>query len=116
MKTARLIIGIVSFVLFFIILFQSCAAGMVNSMSNSANTDGTSGIFVGIIVIVAGIIAIVMRKSGKGSIVSGIFYGLAGIVGYCNSEVYKDLAIWGGLFIIFALFFIISGIKQIKNS
>ncbi|AVO27526.1 hypothetical protein C6Y28_07875 [Megasphaera elsdenii] len=45
----------------------------------------------------------------------GVVYGLSGLVGVANSDVYKDLSIWGGLFIIFAIFYIFSGIKQKKS-
>lgn len=115
MKNARLIIGIVSFILFFIILFQSCAAGVVNSMAGSSDVGGSAGLIVAFMVVIAGIIAIVCRKNATGSIIAGVVYALSGIVGLSNSNVYKDLSIWGVLFIIFAIFYIISGIKQKKS-
>lgn len=111
MKNARLIIGIVSFILFFIILFQSCAAGFVNSVNASSDAGGSVGLVVAFMVI----IAIVCRKNATGSIVAGVVYGLSGLLGVANSDVYKDLSIWGGLFIIFAIFYIFSGIKQKKS-
>ena len=115
MKNARLIIGIVSFILFFIILFQSCAAGFVNSVNASSDAGGSVGLVVAFMVVIAGIIAIVCRKNATGSIVAGVVYGLSGLLGVANSDVYKDLSIWGGLFIIFAIFYIFSGIKQKKS-
>ena len=115
MKNARLIIGIVSFILFFIILFQSCAAGVVNSVTASSDAGGSAGLIVAFMVVIAGIIAIVCRKNATGSIVAGVVYGLSGLVGVATSDVYTDLSIWGGLFIIFAIFYIFSGIKQKKS-
>ena len=42
MKTVKLIIGIVSIVLTFLIIFQSCAAGLGDAI---ADNGGTSGVF-----------------------------------------------------------------------
>ena len=99
-----------------IILFQSCAAGFVNSVNNSSDVGGSAGLMVCFIVIIASIIAIVARKSGKGSVVAGCFYGVAGLLGISNAAVYKDLEIWGVIYAIYAVYYIISGIRQIKKS
>jgi len=65
LKNARLIIGIVSFILFFIILFQSCAAGFVNSVNASSDAGGSAGLVVAFMVVIAGIIAIVCAKTQR---------------------------------------------------
>ena len=56
MKTAKLVIGIVSIVLALVMLFQSCAAN-VGSVLATAGTDmsGAIGTFAAILLIVAGI-------------------------------------------------------------
>lgn len=115
MKAARLIIGILTFFLSIIIMFQSCAAGVVNSMKSSTDVGGSAGIFVALIAIISGIIAIVCRNSAKGSIVAGGFYAFGGLIGVSNAKVYTDLKVWGILFFIFAVFYIYSGIKQKKH-
>lgn len=116
MKTARLIIGIITFLLSIIILFQSCAAGMVNAIqSNHNDFGGSAGVLVALVSIIAGIIAIVCRNGAKGSIVAGAFYAFGGLIGISNAKVYADLKVWGILFIIFAIFFIFSGVKQKKQ-
>lgn len=115
MKAARLIIGIITFFLSLIILFQSCAAGVVNSMKSNTDAGGSAGMFVALISIISGIIAIVCRNSAKGSIVAGAFYAFGGLIGVTNAKVYTDLKIWGILFFIFAVFYIYSGIKQKKQ-
>ena len=55
MKTAKLVIGIVSIVLALVMLFQSCAAN-VGSVLATAGTDmsGAVGTFAAILLIVAG--------------------------------------------------------------
>lgn len=115
MKTTRLILGIITIVLFVIILFQSCAAGMVNTVGKSSDAGGSAGIFVAFLSLIAGIIAVAARSSAGGSMTAGAFYMITAITGISNSNVYKDLSVWGGLYFIFSLFFIISGIKQRKN-
>ena len=69
MKTAKLVIGIVSIVLALVMLFQSCAAN-VGSVLATAGTDmsGAVGTFAAILLIVAGIIGIAARKSKGGTI------------------------------------------------
>ena len=74
MKTAKLVIGIVSIVLALVMLFQSCAAN-VGSVLATAGTDmsGAVGTFAAILLIVAGIIGIAARKSKGGTIAAFIF-------------------------------------------
>nr|DAP86049.1 MAG TPA: hypothetical protein [Caudoviricetes sp.] len=122
MKNARLIIGIVSFILFFIILFQSCVAGFVNSVNASSDAGGSVGLVVAFMVVIAGIIAIVCRKNATGSIVAGVVYGLSGLLGVANSDVYKDTCLFGAACSLFSLFSTFSlesnkrkAIKQICN-
>ena len=56
MKTAKLVIGIVSIVLFVFIAFQSCAAGMSNALEANGEMSGTAGLITGILMMTAGII------------------------------------------------------------
>ena len=46
MKTAKLVIGIVSIVLFVFIAFQSCAAGMSNALEANGEMSGTAGLLL----------------------------------------------------------------------
>ena len=41
-------IGIISIVLFFVVGFQSCAAGLGNALSNNGEVSGSAGIILGI--------------------------------------------------------------------
>ena len=87
MKTAKLVIGIVSIVLALVMLFQSCAAN-VGSVLATAGTDmsGAVGTFAAILLIVAGIIGIAARKSKGGTIAAFILPDRVGrcVAGVCR--------------------------------
>ena len=64
MFSARLIIGILSILISVMMLFQSCAVGIVNGMENNmSDTSGSAGLLVAMIMLVCGISAIVTRKA-----------------------------------------------------
>lgn len=65
MKTWKLISGILSIVLAAFVLFQSMAVGLGNSLSENGETSGSAGFLVAILLIAAGITAIVVRKALK---------------------------------------------------
>lgn len=115
MKTAKLIIGIVSIVLTFLVLFQSCAAGIGDAMMNEGGTSGTSGFLVAILMLVSGIVAIATRNSRGGAIFCAIVYGLAGLFGISSNGIFKDLMVWGALCLVFAVIFLVFAIKMKKN-
>lgn len=103
MKTTKLVIGILSFVLVIPITFMSCAAGAVSGISgNAKDSSGGSGLFMALFMIVAGIIAVAGKKSRGGAIAATIAYIIAGIIGVTVSGLYQDLIIWGILNFAFA--------------
>lgn len=101
------VIGIISIVLFLIVEFQSCAAGLANTIGGSKDAGGSAGLLVGFLMLIAGIITLASRQSKGMVITSIVFYVLSGLVGLSNATVYKDLAVWGGLDIIFAILLIV---------
>ena len=108
MKTAKLIIGIISIVLFMIITFQSCATGVVNALeSNNEDISGSAGLLLAIAMLIAGIIGVAARKSKGGSITAGAFYILGAIIGFANLGTFGDLIVWSVLALIFGLVFIL---------
>jgi len=115
-----MIIGIISIVLTFVMLFQSCAAGIGDAMENKGGISGGIGIFTAILILIAGIVAIAARNSRGGSIFCTVFYALAGIIGLTSHGIYEDLMIWGSICLIFAAVFLISAItfkgRKRKNS
>ncbi len=112
MKTARLVIGIISMVLFVIISLQSCAAGIGNALADNGEISGSAGFFLALCMMIAGIIGVSARRSKTGSIVAGVFYFFGGLVGIANAGSYSDLIIWSVLSFIFGTVFILTGVKQ----
>ena len=51
MKTWKLVSGILSIVLFVLVSFQSCAAGMVNTIEDNGEVGGSAGIIVAIMLL-----------------------------------------------------------------
>lgn len=112
MKTSRLVIGIISCILFVIISFQSCAAGVGNALEENGEVSGSAGFILAVCMLVAGIIGICCRKLKTGTIVAGVFYALGGLIGITNFGSYADLQIWSVLCFIFSVVFIATGIMQ----
>ena len=113
MFSARLIIGILSILISVMMLFQSCAVGIVNGMENNmSDTSGSAGLLVAMIMLVCGISAIVTRKGVIGSAIVGLFYVIAGFIGRAARGIYGDLAVWSLLSIIFGCVFVITAFVQ----
>lgn len=51
MKTWKLVSGIISIVLFAFVIFQSCAAGISNSLAENGESGGSAGLIVAIILL-----------------------------------------------------------------
>ena len=115
MKTARLCIGIVSMVLFLIVMFQSCAAGIGEALTGDEGGSAGSGMFVAWLMLIAGIVGVCTRKTVVGAYVTAAFYALAGIIGVSSiGGIFADLVIWGVLSFIFAGVFVLGGILTKK--
>ena len=112
MKTAKLVIGIISIVLFLIIIFQSCAAGVYNTLENNGETSGSAGFFLAFSILIGGIVGVAGRNSKGATITSACFYALGGLIGLFNIGAFSDLIIWSILSIIFAIVFIIDSFKS----
>ena len=78
MKTAKLVIGIISMVLFVLVAFQSCAAGLGNALADNGEVSGTSGMLLAFCMLIADIVGVATRKSKGGGIVAGV-YTLTGV-------------------------------------
>ena len=66
MKTWKLVSGIISIVLFAFVMFQSCAAGISNSLAENGESGGSAGLIVAIILLAGGIVSIATRNGSKG--------------------------------------------------
>ena len=95
MKTWKLVSGILSIVLFFMVAFQSCAAGISNTLSESGEVSGSAGIIVAIMLLAEGIVSIATRNGGKGgNIALIVLFGIGALFGYTLAGSFSDLNIW----------------------
>ena len=65
MKVWKLVSGILSMILFVLVAFQSCAAGVANALENNGEVSGSAGIIVAILMLAGGIVSVATRKSEK---------------------------------------------------
>ena len=117
MKTWKLVSGILSIILFVFVSFQSCAAGISNTLEANGESGGSAGIVVALLLLAGGIVSIATRKSaGKGgNIALIILFGLAALIGFTGYGSYSDLAIWSGWCLINAVLALIALLKTRKN-
>lgn len=110
MKVWKLVAGTLSIVFFVFVAFQSCAAGVANTLSENGEVSGSAGLLVAIFLLAGGIVSVASRKSsGKGgNIALIIMFGLAALIGFANYGSYSDLAIWSGWCLINAVVAVIS--------
>jgi len=116
-ETPRVVIGIITIVLFFLLQVESCLAGVGESLqsifSDSAGSSGETGYIVSFFFLIAGIMSIACRKSKGGSIVAGIVYTFCGMALVQEDFSYfKDLAIYCFLSFVFGGIMIIGGALQ----
>lgn len=117
MKVWKLVSGILSIILFVIVTFQSCAAGLSNALEENGEVSGTAGVMVAAFMLAGGIVSIATRKSEKngGNIALIILFGLAALIGFTNYGSFSDLAIWSGWCVINAVLAIVSFISIKKQ-
>lgn len=116
MKTTKLVTGILSIVLFAVVSFQSCAAGLGNTLSESGEISGSAGFIVAICLLTGGIVSIATRNGKKGgNIACTILYGIGAILAISLAGSFSDLKIWGGYSLICAIIHIVANVKS-KNA
>ena len=117
MKTWKLVSGILSMILFIVVAFQSCAAGMVNALEENGGSSGSVGLLVAILMLAGGIVSVATRKSqGKGgNIALIILFGLAALMGFTGYGNYSDLVIWAFCCLVNAILAVVALIKNKKN-
>lgn len=98
MKIWKLVSGIISIVLFMLVAFQSCAAGLSNTLQENGEVSGTAGIVLAVLMLAGGITSIATSKSVRkgGNIALIVLFGLAALIGFANRGSFSDLAIWSG--------------------
>lgn len=118
MKVWKLVSGILSIILTVIVLFQSCAAGVVEAVEDSGGTSGGAGVVVAILMLAGGIVSIATRKSnGKGgNIALIVLFGIAAIMGFSGTGIFKDLIVWSAWCMINAILALVAIFLGKKNS
>lgn len=117
MKVWKLVSGILSIILCFLVTLQSCAAGVVNAMEDNGEVSGSVGLIVAILMLTGGIVSVATRKSkGKGgNIALIVLFGLAALIGFTGYGNYADLAVWAGWCLLNAVIALIAMIKKKKK-
>lgn len=118
MKVWKLVSGILSIILFVFVSFQSCAAGVANTLEENGELSGSAGIIVAILMLAGGIVSIATRKStGKGgNIALIVLFGLAALLGFAGHGSYSDLVIWAVWCLINAVLAVIAMITGGKKA
>lgn len=114
MRVWKLVAGIISILLFVVVMFQSCAAGFINAVESNGGSSGSFGVFFAFLILAGGIVSIASRNSeGKGgNIAIIVIFGLATIVAFGGHGNYADLIIWGVWTLINAVVAIIALIRS----
>ena len=117
MKTWKLVSGILSIILFVIVMLQSCAAGMVNALEDNGGSSGSVGVFVAALMLAGGIVSIATRKkTGNGcNIALIVLFGMAAVLGIVGHGNYSDLLIWSVWCLINAVLAVFAYIQTKKN-
>ncbi len=110
MKTLKLVLGILCIVLSAFVIFQSCAAGVANTLAENGEVSGSAGTIVAIMLLVGGVVMLATRKSEKkgGSIAAIILFGIGAIMGFANAGSFSDLKIWSVFCIVLAIINLLS--------
>jgi len=116
MGIAKFVIGIISIVVFSLIIFQSFDAGLLNMLEvNGDYASGHAGIFLAFSMLVAGIIGIVAHKSESAAVVAGAFYMVAAFIGFVYFRILSDLIVWSVVALVFGVIFIAGSMKKYED-
>lgn len=113
LATWKLVSGILSMILFLIVSFQSCAAGLGNTISGNGEVSGSAGIIVAIMLLTGGIVSVATRKGGKGGDIALIvLYGIGAFLGFVLAGSYSDLRAWAFWCLVCVICAIVSMVKK----
>ena len=123
MKTWKLVSGILSIILFVLMMVQSCTAGLLNIVLSTGESSGTAGVMAAFFILAGGIVSVSTRNGGKGGDIALIvLFGIAALIGLTMAgTIYLDLyvwALWGAINAILALVSLIqkSHVNAITNA
>jgi len=115
--TAKTVLGILAIVLPVFILFQSCAAGIGNALTDNGEIGGSMGVVVALNLLISGITLVVARNSVKKApmIVCTVFLWVNYFYAKMFSGSYSDLVIWGFLSYALGVFCLFSAMSTKKQ-
>ncbi len=117
MKTWKLVSGILSIILFVFVSFQSCAAGISNTLEANGEAGGSAGIVVALLLLAGGIVSIATRNGGKGgNIAIIVLYGIGALLGFALAGSYADLNVWASWCLIGVILAIVALVKKRKDN
>ena len=117
MKIWRLVSGILSIIMFAVVSFQSCAAGIANSLEANGEVSGSAGLIVSIVLLAGGITSIATRNGSKGGCIATlVLYLIGAICGFAMAGSFKDLYIWAAWCLICALLSFVAMKKDISKT
>lgn len=117
MKTWKLVSGILSIILFLLVILQSCAAGLSNAMLENGEVSGSAGVLVAIMLLSGGIVSISTRSSDKkgGNVALIVLFGIGAFLGYTLAGSYADLRIWATWCLVNVILAIVALAKKPKT-
>ena len=97
MKTWKLVSGILSILMFLMILLQSCAVTLGTALGERIDLSGPAGFLVAVLFLTGGIVSIAVRgnEGTGGDIALSILFGLAALTGFAARGIFQDLKVWG---------------------
>ncbi len=115
--TAKIVLGIISLVLFAFISFQSCVVRIGESLSGNGEVGGSFGVIVAFNLLVTGIIAIAARKTSSKVpwIISVVLLWFNYFCAKMFAGSYSDLVIWGFLSFAIGVFYLFSIARTTKG-
>ena len=113
-STARLVLGIISMVLFLIAFGEACEVDEFYTMIGSDDAEGAMGIVFSFLLLAAGIVGVCSRNSERctGAFTAGGLYLGGALFTIGTGETFPDLPIFGIISFAFGIVFIIAGIKS----
>ncbi len=114
MKIWKLVSGILSILFSCVILFQSCAAGVVNVIEANGDVTGTVGLLFAILLLTGGIVSIATRNKNAGNAALAILFAITALMGYAISGKFGDMIIWATWALTCAILSIVALIREDK--
>ena len=117
MKIWKLVSGILSMVLFGFVMFQSCAAGVANSLSENGEVSGSAGVILAIFMLAGGIVSVATHKKDGigGDVADTVLFLIAAFFGFVLAGSFSDLRIWAGWCLVCAIVAIVNIILKKKK-